>query len=201
MSIHTIKILKEKANKLKTLLEEIKGNINSIESSSNLKDIQIQVKSVNKSIEDIEKSGTVVPEGLRELKNQLVSDLSVLEDLEKLKETIIADLDDFIASNSSQKPKITSISIRNRVGLPQTIQQTFEVLNQMWKNNFDVAAACQAVARERGVTENSVRANCTRNIKISTEYLRVLAKNKKDLTNHLIKLFPQHSEYIKENLQ
>lgn len=200
MSVHFIKAINENAKKLKLILDEISESIKSVESSS-LKDLQIQVKSVNKSVEEIEKTGVVVPKRLRELKNQLVSDISVLEDLKILKETIIAELDDFINANSSQKPKITAISIRTRVGLPQTIQQTFEVLNQMWKHNFDVAAACQVIARERGVTENSVRANCTRNIKLSTEQLRVLAKNKENLTNHLINIFPRHSEYIIKNIK
>jgi hypothetical protein len=197
MDYKEIEKIKDNINTVNNLLKEIELLLNQY---GNLEQNNKQLKIINESIRQFERSNVKVPKELRELKTQLITEVSNKDEVLRLKKDLIDNLLTFINNNEITKSGKINLTRKESDKVPQTVIQTIEVVTYMWDHNYTVGKACKAVAKSRGITENSVRSNCTRNLNLSTDEFRKLVDNKNALITHLNKLFPKHTAYITQNL-
>jgi hypothetical protein len=84
---------------------------------------------------------------------------------------------------------------------PEALRQILEVTEMMFFNNADFGDAAVKVARNRDITQGTVRHHCTRALGLDTYEFKSLLRDRSKTILFLQKKFPEFSEKISERLK
>lgn len=125
-----MKELKEKIEQLKLLLQEIEELMQPYLDERRRKEQQSQIKTVERSIVELQKSGTPVPDELRELKFRLVHENDLYKEYKTVQREVSNLLTPFIVEPLKQKPLPVGAPARKQSG-PQPAPKPPETISEL----------------------------------------------------------------------
>lgn len=189
---------KQKVDLFVNLFNELTNYINDFTNRIDYVSIQEQLKSINKNISSLENKKVTVPVELRELKNRLLMELSDFEDFEELISKFQSTITSF-KFNDKKKSSLTSVvpTIKKKSSnTPEQLIQVVDIANLVWKSKLDYNTAFKHLARRNNILPGTVRSNCTRAIGLNTSQFSDLLMNKSSFKDYLLKVYPNHQNYI-----
>lgn len=196
MSDQHIENLNQKIDSAKNIFEDIIQLYKSIISNESYTQTEIQLKQINKAINNLQNRNTPVPDTLRELKTTLTNSLIIKEEADKIFKPFLAHIDTSIKLFSDHKD-----SGSNRLNREETLQVVVDVINLVTKNKLKPSKAALTVHRKHNISVQAVRNKCGRQINLTWETFREKLKTDPDyLKQHLLKLFPELSSFINKEL-
>lgn len=199
MSEFNIDELKNKINSVNSILEEIRNHYKSITDNSSLQEIDQQLIEINKAITNLQKNNTQVPDALRELKNQMTTNLMVKTDADEVMHPFLQNLSSFVNDFSISKTRKRKSS--SRLDDDESLEIVIEVVIAILRDKMKISRAFSLVAKKHSITSTGVRNKCAGQLGINLKVFKNhISNNHQALINQIVKTYPDKESYIKSKL-